>query len=63
MDVQPLEDSVEGSGAFRIPSISQAASRPTCIICLGMVGSGKITFVQVTIMFLVDNLALHYSCI
>ena len=48
MDVQPLEDSEEGSGAFRIPSISQAANRPTCLICLGMVGSGSITFVHVT---------------
>ena len=47
MDVQPPEDSGEGSGASRIPSIAPAASQPTCIICLGMAGSGKTTFVQV----------------
>ena len=47
MDVQPPEDSGEGSGACRIPPISPAASRPTCVICLGMAGSGKTTFVQV----------------
>ena len=26
---------------------SSLASKPTCIICLGMAGSGKTTFVQV----------------
>ena len=34
------------TGAARIPEIPPQ-DRPTCVICLGMAGSGKTTFVQV----------------
>ena len=45
MDTLP-EPAEAATGAARIPDIP-LASRPTCIICLGMAGSGKTTFVQV----------------
>ena len=37
----------EAVGAARLPDIP-LEQRPTCLICLGMAGSGKTTFVQVT---------------
>lgn len=48
MDVQAPENLGEGVGAARIPAIPPATARPTCVVCLGMAGSGKTTFVQVT---------------
>lgn len=40
------ENTTASVGAARLPDIP-VANRPTCIICLGMAGSGKTTFVQV----------------
>ena len=40
------ESATAAVGAARLPDIP-VANRPTCIICLGMAGSGKTTFVQV----------------
>ena len=40
--------SVPSSGAEALSSdVSSLNKKPTCIICLGMAGSGKTTFVQV----------------
>lgn len=39
------ENTTASVGAARLPDIP-VANRPTCIICLGMAGSGKTTFVQ-----------------
>ena len=33
--------------------------KPTCILCLGMAGSGKTTFVQVH--YLVDRMCMHHN--
>ena len=45
-------DRVVGEGSAAPPVASSATpitERPTCVICLGMAGSGKTTFVQVKI--------------
>ncbi len=42
---QPTPE-VPETGAARIPDLPLAV-RPTCIICMGMAGSGKTTFIQV----------------
>ena len=46
MSMAEAMDTVSG-GAM---SPGQTSSKPTCIICLGMAGSGKTTFVQVRSM-------------
>ena len=38
---------VPGSSSSSSSCESSLSNRPTCIICLGMAGSGKTTFVQV----------------
>ena len=49
MDTQQSSvGSNESPGAARLANLPMA-DRPTCIICLGMAGSGKTTFVQVGI--------------
>ena len=30
------------------PKVEPTANKPTCIVCLGMAGSGKTTFMQVS---------------
>jgi len=53
------EARVEGAGATSAPEMSKTDNnstgqkkKPTCIIVLGMAGSGKTTFVQVCVIIL-----------
>ena len=52
----------EASTSTEAPDVSKTpmADRPTCVICLGMAGSGKTTFIQVLKAAEVDTFSCNY---
>ena len=47
-----IEASAAAPEASSEDTVTPMSERPTCVICLGMAGSGKTTFVQVKICLL-----------
>ena len=43
------KDETMGAASEKESSLNQAEQKPTCILVLGMAGSGKTTFVQVSL--------------
>ena len=51
-----MAEAMDSSGlGDRDSELGPPSSRPTCIVCLGMAGSGKTTFVQVRLMEIAEH--------
>ena len=47
-----LTDNFSQASAVPSDTKCEPTAKPTCIVCLGMAGSGKTTFMQVSVLYL-----------
>ena len=53
-----IPDTPNASDQASCSKESSMGEKPACIVCLGMVGSGKATFIQVKVLIV----GLYYTC-